>query len=670
MIASTNANETGSQQLTLDFVPERNTMEKDPKRKSQPRRKKPPASLDAVDPQPVEPDEPAEWETAPVGNAPAHRPRGKVTAETMAKQQREISVSEFFAKNRHLLGFDNKRKALLTTVKEAVDNSLDACEEAGILPDIEVAIRQTDLDRFHVTVRDNGPGIVKQQIPNVFGKLLYGSKFHRLKMSRGQQGIGISAAGMYGLITTGKPIRVVSRTGARAVAHMYKIAIDTKKNRPDIVAEETADVEWPHGTEVQIELQAQYNKGRQSVDDYLELTAIANPHARFAYHSPLSENIEFPRGTETLPAETKEIKPHPYGIELGMFMKMLKETKAKNLGPFLSTEFSRVSPSVARRVCDDASVTTRTYVSTVTPPLAEKLYSSLQNTRLKAPSTDCLAPMGAEAILSGLLKGIKAEFYTASTRPPAVYRGNPFQVEVGMAYGGELGSDRHDDLDESGNGKAKEEEEVSARVIRFANRVPLLYQQSSCCLFKSVVDTRWINYSIPQSSGALPRAPMVILIHMASVWVPFISEGKEAIADYDEIRKEVKLAIAECGRRLATLLKRKKTKAAFTKRRDVFTRYIDEVVDATRAMTRVNKDDLRQALISLSNVYTAQADIEFDEHGKVVKKLAGNELGLDNTIVMEREDAKVNEFLPNIEASQGLQESKRRNRVDGSVQRR
>jgi len=185
-----------------------------------------------------------------------------------------------------------------------------------------------------------------------------------------------------------------------------------------------------------------------------------------------------------------------------------------------------------------------------------------------------------------------------------------------------------------------------------------------------VVDTRWNNYSIPQSSGALPRAPMVILIHMASVWVPFISEGKEAIADYDEIRKEVKLAIAECGRRLATLLKRKKTKAAFTKRRDVFTRYIDEVVDATRAMTRVNKDDLRQALISLSNVYTAQADIEFDEHGKVVKKLAGNELGLDNTIVMEREDAKVNEFLPNIEASQGLQESKRRNRVDGSVQRR
>lgn len=566
--------------------------------------------------------------------------RGKVTAETLAKQQREISVSEFFAKNRHLLGFDNKRKALLTTVKEAVDNSLDACEEAGLAPDIHVAIRQTDQDRFCVTVRDNGPGIVKQQIPNVFGKLLYGSKFHRLKMSRGQQGIGISAAGMYGLITTGKPIRVVSRTGVRAQAHMYKIAIDTKKNRPDVVAEEVAEVDWPHGTEVQIELQAQYNKGRQSVDEYLELTAIANPHARFTYHSPLNEELEFARGTDTLPAETKEIKPHPYGIELGMFMKMLKESAAKNLGPFLSSEFSRVSPATARRVCEAAGVTARTYVSTVAPPLAEKLYSALQNTKLKAPATDCLAPMGAEAILSGLLKGIKAEFYTASTRPPAVYRGNPFQIEVGMAYGGELGSDKHDESpDESGDGRAREEDEVSARVIRFANRVPLLYQQSSCCLFKSVIDTRWNNYGIPQSSGALPRAPMVILIHMASVWVPFISEGKEAIADYDEIRKEVKLAVAECGRRLATLLKRKKTKAAFTRRRDVFTRYIDEVVDATRAMTRVNRDDLRMALIDLSKTYTAAADMEFDEHGKIIKTLPGNELGLDNTIVVDREES-------------------------------
>ncbi|MBI4718196.1 MAG: DNA topoisomerase VI subunit B [Planctomycetes bacterium] len=551
----------------------------------------------------------------------------------MAKQQREISVSEFFAKNRHLLGFDNKRKALLTTIKEAVDNSLDACEEAGILPDVEIAIKQTDEERFAVTVRDNGPGIVKQQIPNVFGKLLYGSKFHRLKMSRGQQGIGISAAGMYGLITTGKPVRIVSRTSARTQAHLYLLAIDTKKNKPDIIAEEALEVDWPHGTEVTIELEAVYNRGKQSVDEYLELTAIANPHARIVYHPPGGPTAEFPRGTQTLPKETREIKPHPYGIELGTLMKMLKETPAKKLGAFLTGEFSRVSGATARQVCAAAGVTPASWVTAVTPPIAEKLYTALQGAKLKAPSTDCLAPMGAEAILSGLLRGVKAEFYTASTRPPAVYRGNPFQIEVGLAYGGELGADARDGEED---GQASSGEDVQAKVIRFANRVPLLYQQSSCCTFKAVTDTKWNNYGLSQSSGSLPRAPMVILIHMASVWVPFISEGKEAIADYDEIRKEVKLALAECGRKLSLLLRRKRRKADYSKRRDVFTRYIDEVVEATRALTVFNKDEFRKALLDLSKQHTAAADLAFDEHGKVIRTDDEEDTLPEGTLVVNR----------------------------------
>ena len=571
------------------------------------------------------------------GDSAATKPaRGRVTAETLAKQQREISVSEFFAKNRHLLGFDNKRKALLTTVKEAVDNSLDACEEAGFLPDIEIVIRQIDQERFSVTVRDSGPGIVKQQIPNIFGKLLYGSKFHRLKMARGQQGIGISAAGMYGLITTGKPIRIVSRTASRAQAHLYTLAIDTKKNRPDIIDDQTIDVDWPHGTEVTIELEAVYNRGRQSVDEYLELTAIANPHAQFIYRPPSGKAIEFPRGTDVLPEETKEIKPHPYGIELGTFIKMLKEAREKNLGPFLAKEFSCVSSAVAGRVCAEAGVTTRTYVSTVTPQVAHRVYRALQDMKLRAPSTDCLAPMGAEAILTGLLRGIKAEFYTASTRPPSVYRGNPFQIEVGLAYGGELGSDRRDDSGETGK---RDREAVTARLIRFANRVPLLYQQSSCALFKAVTDIKWNNYGLSQPGGGLPQAPLVVFIHMASVWVPFISEGKEAVADYDEIRKEIKLAVSECARRLSTLLRRKRTKAAYTKRRDVFTRYIDEVVDAVHSMSPINRDDFRESLTLLSNQYTAQADMAFDDHGKVIqRRQLGNDLGLADTIVVDREE--------------------------------
>ncbi|MEE9515303.1 MAG: DNA topoisomerase VI subunit B, partial [Candidatus Brocadiales bacterium] len=198
-------------------------------------------------------------------------------AYALAERQREMSVSEFFTKNRHLLGFDNPRKALLTCVKEGVDNSLDACEEAGILPEITIIIEPTSReDRFKVTIEDNGPGIVKDQVPRIFAKLLYGSKFHRLKMSRGQQGIGISAAGMYGQLTTGRPVCITSRISKRKPAHYYELSIHTQKNEPVIGREREVDWDRPHGTRVVIELESRYQKGRQSVDEYLEQTAVAN----------------------------------------------------------------------------------------------------------------------------------------------------------------------------------------------------------------------------------------------------------------------------------------------------------------------------------------------------------------------------------------------------------
>ena len=250
----------------------------------------------------------------------------------MAKAQRSISVSEFFAKNRHLLGFDNPRKALLTTVKEAVDNSLDACEEAGILPKVEIWIEQLAETVYKVIVQDNGPGIVRAQIPNVFGKLLYGSKFHRLRMSRGQQGIGISAAGMYGLLTTGKPVKITSRTGAKAKANYYELQIDTRNNKPDIMVDRAADWEEPHGTRVEIELEARYQQGRQSVDDYLQQTAIANPHVTLVYHAPDGRVETYAASVHHMPELPRAIKPHPHGVELGVLLKMLGESKGAGCG--------------------------------------------------------------------------------------------------------------------------------------------------------------------------------------------------------------------------------------------------------------------------------------------------------------------------------------------------
>ncbi|PYN03424.1 MAG: DNA topoisomerase VI subunit B [Candidatus Rokuibacteriota bacterium] len=514
-----------------------------------------------------------------------------MTAVEMGARQREISVSEFFTKNRHLLGFDNPRKALLTCVKEAVDNALDACEEAGILPDVVVKLEPvanggppppaSQATRFRITVADNGPGIVRQQIPPIFAKLLYGSKFHRLRMSRGQQGIGISAAGMYGQLTTGKPVRIISRTNARAPAHYFEVQIDTKKNEPLILEKKQIDWESPRGTQVTMEVEGRYQKGRASVDEYVEQTIIANPHVKMTYVTPEGETKEFRRTYEQLPASPREIKPHPYGIELGMLLKMLQDTKSHWLSGFLSGDFSRVSPRLAEDICKAASLSPRARPRDVHGQAAENLYKGIQATKIMAPPTNCLSPIGEKAILAGLYQQIKGEFYTAVTRPPAVYRGNPFVIEAGLAYGKgpepapESQAKKEISLAE---GEAAENDHELARVIRYANRVPLLYQQSACVSYKSVLDTTWRNYGVAQSRGAVPSGPMVIFVHMASVWVPFTSESKEAIAEYDEIRKEITLALRECGRRLGAFLRRRERAHSEFRRRNIFELYIEEVV--------------------------------------------------------------------------------------------
>ena len=536
---------------------------------------------------------------APPRERAKRRGRG-VTAEEMGARQREISVSEFFTKNRHLLGFDNPRKALLTCVKEAVDNALDACEEAGILPEIEVKLEivadggtpppPSQASRFRITVTDNGPGIVRQQIPRIFAKLLYGSKFHRLRQSRGQQGIGISAAGMYGQLTTGKPVQIISRTGPRTPAHYFEVQIDTRKNEPLVHENKRIDWDRPRGTQVTLEVEGKYQKGRTSVDEYLDEIAIANPHVSLTYHTVEGETQGFQRTVGELPEQPREIKPHPYGIELGMLLKMLHDTHSHSLAGFLAADFSRVSPGLAKEICKNAGVSAHARPREVTGDHAEAVYKTLQATRIMAPPTNCLSPIGEKAILSGLYHQIKGEFYTAVSRPPAVYRGNPFAIEAGLAFGSrpivqakpdeKSKAKRNKESLPLAEGEDEEEETELSRVIRYANRVPLLYQQSACATYKATVDTTWKNYGISQSRGALPQGPMVIFIHMASVWVPFTSESKEAIADYDEIRKEITLALRECGRRLGVFLRRRGRAQSEFRRRNIFELYIEEVAEA------------------------------------------------------------------------------------------
>ncbi len=640
-------------------------------------------------------------------------PRRRATAQSMAAKQRDISVSEFFAKNRHLLGFDNPRKALLTTVKEAVDNSLDACEEAGILPEIWVHIEATGADRFKVGVQDNGPGILKKQIPLIFGKLLYGSKFHRLRQSRGQQGIGISAAGMYGVQTTGKPVKIISKVGATKPAHYYEIQIDTKKNEPQILngrgegvdippgkkgeeAIKKHEIEWedqPHGTRVTIELQAKFVRGRGSVEEYLEQTAIANPHIALHYRDPDSSDPsknthDYPRSANKLPPEPKEIKPHPYGVELGRLISLLHDNPNSTVAQFLTGTFSRVSGQIARKICNTAKISTRSSTRRIGRKEADSLYQAIQATRISAPATDCISPIGEELILKGLHQVVPGEFYAAATRPPAVYRGNPFQIEVGIAYGGQaamqhvtkdllrelieesdartirqflihtfngLGNEAADKiLKESGLGtrqspsqlKPKEVEKLllamkgvnisegqSMEVLRYANRVPLQFSPASCAITQTILATNWRSYGLSQSRGGLPKGPVTVMVHLASAWVPFTSESKEAIASYPEIQKELRLGLQAAGRHLGTYVRKRLRVKQQGDRRQIFLRYLGEVATAVSAINSVDRTALYEQLLSVAKKRTADADVKLDDRGRPIENPEEMILGKNVLIV-------------------------------------
>jgi DNA topoisomerase-6 subunit B len=596
-----------------------------------------------------------ESKPAPLKPSPrAAEPKNTVTAVEMGARQREISVSEFFTKNRHLLGFDNPRKALLTCVKEAVDNALDACEEAGILPEVVVKLEMasngepppppSQATRFRITVADNGPGIVRQQIPPIFAKLLYGSKFHRLRMSRGQQGIGISAAGMYAQLTTGRAVQIISRTGAKTPAHYFEVQIDTKKNEPRILEKKEVDWESHRGTQVTLEIEGRYQKGRASVDEYLEQTSIANPHVKLVYNTPEGETKVYPRTYHELPEPPREIKPHPYGIEFGMLLKMLQETKSHWLSGFLAGDFSRVSARLAEEICQAAKLSPRARPRDIHGESAERLYKTIQSTKIMAPPTNCLSPIGEKAILAGLYKQIKGDFYTAVSRPPAVYRGNPFVIEAGLAYGRgpEAAKSPEDERVPLAEGENQKDDNELARVIRYANRVPLLYQQSACATFKAVLETTWRNYGVSQSKGALPAGPMVIFVHMASVWVPFTSESKEAIADYDEIRKEILLALRECGRRLGAFLRRRERAKSEHRRRNIFELYIEEVVEACNRLKggKLSTQKLKEQLQKIAEKRTGG-----EKTDEILGRTGGPE-GLPHSIIVTPEGIEGEVPLP------------------------
>jgi DNA topoisomerase-6 subunit B len=538
-----------------------------------------------------------------------------VLADELAKQQRSISVAEFFEKNKHLLGFDSPTRGVITTIKEAVDNALDACEEAQVLPDIYISIKKISNDIFRIVVEDNGPGIIPAQVPFVFGKLLYGSRFHQIRQTRGQQGIGISAAVLYAQLTSGVPTVVISRTGAKESAYKCEIQIKIETNEPDIISEQSFEWDRIHGTRVQIEFKSTMS-AKKKLLEYLKYTSIVNPHARFRVELD-DEAFTFDRVSHEIIACPVAIQPHPHGIEFGQ-LKRMAGASDQNLLDFLVNGFTRVGKKTAQEMCDQSGLKPGVKVKNLTADQLKVLLAAMQVITVPAPPTlQCLSPIGDELIRRGLDKEFQMDFVAARTRPSSVFSGHPFMVEAAIGYGGKLPV------------------EGNAIILRFANRVPLMYQQGACAITSCISNVNWKSYNITQQG--LPLGPILILVHVASTNVPFTSESKDAIASIPEIEKEIVLALQDLGRDLKLFVSRRdKNKFAEDRARAVcaiipeIAAKVSEIVEKPLVDTSPIEGKLMRKLIAKKWTRDGKVTIELNNYAGHEGEISIYDISPDN----------------------------------------
>ncbi len=526
-------------------------------------------------------------------------------AQQLAAKQREISVAEFFERNRQILGFDNPQRALLTAVKEAVDNALDAAEDASILPEVGVEIVKEAEDRYRLAVSDNGPGILRKEIPNVFARLLYGSRFHQNRQARGQQGIGISAAVLYANLTTARPAKITSKVAEEDAAHVLELTIDTQKNQPKVVREDVALWDREHGTRVELLLRSRYLRGRQSPLEYLRGTAIVNPHARILLTEPDGTRLTFERASNELPVCPKETLPHPYGLELGELGHLVKGTRRATIAEFLGKDLQGVSARAARELLVASGLRGSEPPASLGGPAQERLLAALRAAPLVAPSAEGLSPIGAMLIKRGLrnvLGELRPEFFAPPvSRPPKVRGGFPFMVEVGLVYGGGIPADQ------------------PIQLLRFANRVPLLFQQGACAITNAVAGMDWRRYGLDQKGGSgLPVGPLLLLVHVASTKIPFTSEAKEAIAEDPELDRELTLALQAEARHLRTHLSRKSRREFAGDKFAIILKILPKLAEKTSQLVGKPVPDLTPVVTRIMDVVHVETRIAPDPSGAKV----------------------------------------------------
>ena len=533
-------------------------------------------------------------------------------AEEISSKQKQASIGEFFEKNKHFLGFDTQQRAIITAVKEAVDNSLDACEEARILPDIRVELRRTKSDELEMISQDNGPGIPRDSIEGVFGKFLLGSRFHAIRQTRGQQGIGITGVVMYSQLTTGAKTRVISKVKSDSSAVFVDLGIDTKKNKAikssekrDIWIDERTGEEISHGLKITTVMKAKYQRGKKSVYQYLRMTSIVNPHASISLvvmdkEGEIIEEGNWVRTSNKLPRVVEEIKPHPHGIQLGTLQRMLRESTDRRMTSFLKHNFSGVSPRAAKEILGMADIEEGRTPKRIKPEEAKAMITAFQTVKLLKPPMDCLSPIEDLLIKKGLSKAIDSRFASTVTRSPTVSQGNPFQIEVGLVFGGDLSS------------------EGPIEILRFANRVPLMYQQGGCLLTKALEAVNWKSYGLDQPGGSgIPKGPAAVLVHLASTNVQFTSEAKEAVSYNEEVFDEVRKAMLEVGRGLKNHLKKSSERKKAKEKFELVNIILPEISKKSSELLGREEPDLAPVITQIMNAVFLEEELSWNKDSRL-----------------------------------------------------
>ncbi len=557
----------------------------------------------ATDPVPA--PAPAPASTALVKVPSAIAPPTMTAAEAEARKMKAANPAQYYRQNLGQLGFGDPEHALVQTLKELIDNSLDSCEVMGILPDIKVEISAmrkryevvTDKAKdgvrafpiFRIAVEDNGCGIVKEKVAKCFGTVLYGSKFFSFKQSRGQQGIGAHAAIIYAQLTSLEPAVIITKTAKDPAGFRVVMKIDTERNIPVVLSSRNVPFNKAHGTRVELMVAGDYTP---KVESFIRELSLANPHSDLSFRiktrsDPEERLFSFARAVDKVPSPPKEIKPHLLSMEPGALLEMASNDRCcRTAVQFLVVHFVRISEFKAEQIL------TASGHDSSAPPRSldvEALLKAARECDLMRPPLDVLSPIG-EAELKASLRRVfpDAEFIATVSRYPWSYRGVPFQVEVGVAYGGAAVIKACDTVREA---------VFKSKVIRLGNKCPLIYDSKDCLLYKVVKEVNWRNYRLPQERGNLPAAPAVFVVSLTATKVPYTAPGKFAIAYHDEIREQLKLALQELGREINLFISRRQRQEHERHRQSTFQLYAREAAKDLSALSEVAEAVLFNKLV-------------------------------------------------------------------------